>query len=58
MRKIVFGFLLSGLVVAFDPALAQQAKLEHGIASVYAQKPIGHRTASGEVPYRVAVIVH
>lgn len=49
MRKIVFGFLLSGLVVAFDlPALAQDGP-EHGIASVYAQKLIGHRTASGEV---------
>jgi rare lipoprotein A len=50
MRKIIAGFLVSGLLLSFgsSAAFAQEAKPERGLAAVYAQKLIGHRTASGE----------
>lgn len=51
MRKINAGFLVAGLWLALlsPAAIAQEAKAEHGLAAVYAQKLIGHRTSSGEV---------
>lgn len=51
MRKVLVGFLSSALLLAFlsPAAIAQEAKPEHGLAAVYAQKLIGHRTSSGEV---------
>lgn len=52
MRKIVAGLLFSALLLAaLSPAVAvaQEAKPERGLAAVYAQKLIGHRTSSGEV---------
>lgn len=47
MRKIIAILLLLGIVW---PAWAagEVAKTEHGLAAVYAQKLIGHRTTSGE----------
>jgi rare lipoprotein A len=46
MRKIVAILLLFGFV---SPAWAAgAAKTEHGLAAVYAQKLVGHRTTSGE----------
>jgi rare lipoprotein A len=50
MRKIIAGFLFSGLLLIFcsPAAFAQEAKAERGIAAVYAVKLVGHRTASGE----------
>ena len=51
MRKCLVGFLSLALLLAFlsPAAIAQEAKPERGIAAVYAQKLIGHRTSSGEV---------
>jgi rare lipoprotein A len=52
MRRFVASVLLSTLLLAsVSPAsvLAQDAKPEHGLAAVYAQKLVGHRTSSGEV---------
>jgi peptidoglycan lytic transglycosylase len=50
MRKVIAGFLLSGLLLAVgsSAALAQEAKPQRGLAAVYALKLVGHRTASGE----------
>jgi len=47
MRKIIAIALLLGIV---SPAWAagEAAKVERGLAAVYAQKLIGHRTTSGE----------
>lgn len=46
MRKII---VLVLLVTSALPAwAADEAKTEHGLAAVYAQKLIGHRTTSGE----------
>jgi rare lipoprotein A len=47
MRKIIAIVLLLGIV---SPAWAagEGAKTERGVAAVYAQKLVGHRTTSGE----------
>jgi rare lipoprotein A len=46
MRKIIAMVLLLGFV---SPGwAAEDAKAEHGVAAVYAQKLVGHRTTSGE----------
>ncbi len=47
MRKIIAIVLLLGIA---SPAWAagEGAKTEHGVAAVYAQNLVGHRTTSGE----------
>ena len=50
MRKFFVPILFSGMLLGAlsSVAIAQEGKTEHGLAAVYAQKLVGHRTASGE----------